>query len=185
MLQDTPLSLSVPHPSSLAFLLFSCSVMSDSLQPDGPQHARLPCPSLSPGVGSNSCPLSQLRHPAISSSVAPLPCFQPFPASGSFLMSRLFASGGQSIGASASVLPMNIQGWFPLGLTGLILQSSGLWGVFSSTTIQKHQFFSAWPSLWSSSHIRMWSRRVLTGQMRPLSIRPTANKNYREASNLD
>ena len=105
-------------------LLFSCSVASESLEPHGLQHARLPCPSPPPGACSNSCPSSQWCHPAISSSVVPFSCLQSLPASGSFPMSQLFASGGQSIGASASVLPMNIQSWFPLGWTGLIsLQS--------------------------------------------------------------
>ena len=104
-------------------LLFSCSVVSDSLWSHGLQHTRLPCPSPSPGACSNSCPLSQWCHPTILSSVVPFSsCLKSFPASGSFLMNRLFPSGGQSIGASASasVLPMNIQDWFPLGLTGLI-----------------------------------------------------------------
>ena len=104
-------------------LLFSCSVMSDSLWPHGLQHARLPCPSPSPRACSNSRPLSWWCHPTISSSVVHFSsCLQSFPVSGSFLMSRLFISGGQSIGASASasVLPMNIQGWFLSGLTGLI-----------------------------------------------------------------
>ena len=132
-----------------------CSVVSDSLWPRG-----LPCPSLSPRVCSNSRLLSQWCHPTISSSVTPFsPCHQSFPTSGSFPMSRLFASGGQNIGASAleSVLPMNIQGWFPLGLTGLIsLQSRGLSRVFSSTTIRKHQLFGTQPSLWSDSHIHTW-----------------------------
>ena len=117
--------------------------MSDSLQPHELQHARLPCPSLSPRVCSNSGPESQWCHPTISSSVVPFSsCLQSFPASGSSLMSRLFASGGQNIGASASVsvLPMNILEWFPLGWTGLIsLQSKRLSGVFSNTTVQKHQ----------------------------------------------
>ena len=115
-------------PPDLSPLLFSCSVVSDSLQPHELQHARLPYPPPSPGVCPNSCPLSQWCHPTISSSVVPFSsCLQSFPASGSFLMSQLFASGGQSIGASTSVLPMNIQDWFPLGLTGLIsLQSKGL-----------------------------------------------------------
>ena len=125
-------------------LLFSCSVMSDSLQPNGLQHTRLPCPSLSPRVCSNSCPSSWWCHPTISSSVNPFSCLPSFPASGSFLMSRFFASGSQILGASASasVLPMNIQGWFPLGLTGLIsLLSKGLEKVFSSTTVWKHQFW--------------------------------------------
>ena len=115
-------------------LLFSRSVMSSSLWPHGLQHARLPCPSPSPGVCSNSCPLSWWCLPTISSSVIPFSsCLQSFPASGSFLLSQLFASGGQSIGASASalVLPMNIQGWFPLGWTVLIsLLSKGLSSVF-------------------------------------------------------
>ena len=120
-------------------LLFSHSVVSESLWPHGPQHARLPCPPPYPGVCSNSCPLSQWCHPTISSSFVPFSsCLQSLPASGSFPVSQLFASGNQSIGASASasVLPMNIQGWFPLGLTGLIsLQSKGLSRVFSNTTV--------------------------------------------------
>ena len=111
------------------------------------------------------CPLSWWCHPTISSSVAPFsPCPQFSPASGSFPVSWLFASGGQSIGAWAwaSVLPMNIQDWFPLGLTGLIsLLSKGLSRVFSSTTVQNHQFFGAQPSLWSNCHIRIWLLRVL------------------------
>ena len=108
-------------------LLFSHSVMSDSLWPHGLQHSRLSCPSPSPKVCSNSCPLSWWCHPTVSSSAAPFSsCHRPFPASGSFPMSQLFASGGQSIGAlaSTSVLPMTIQGWFPLGLTGLITLQS-------------------------------------------------------------
>ena len=117
---------------------FSRSVVSDSLWPHGLKHARLPCPSSTPKVHTNPCPLSQWCHPTISSSVICFSsCPQSFPASGSFLMSQLFASGGQSIGASASasVLPMSIQGWFPLGLTGLIsLLSKGLSRVFFSTT---------------------------------------------------
>ena len=111
-------------------LLFSHSVVSDSLQPHGLQHARLPCPSPTPRACSNSCPLSQWCHPTISSSVVPLSsCLQSFPTCGSLQMSQLFASSGRSIGASisASVLPMNIQGWFPLGWTGWIsLQSKSL-----------------------------------------------------------
>ena len=121
------------------------------------QHARLPCPSPSPRACSNSCPLSQWYHPTVSSSVIPFSSYnQSFPASGSFPMSQLFPSGDQSIEASflASVLPVNIQGWFPLGLTGLIsLLSKGLSRVFSNTTCQKHQFFGAQPSLWPNSHI--------------------------------
>ena len=126
--------------------------------PHGLQHTRLLCPLLSPRVCSNSCPLSQWCHPTISSSVVPFSsCPLSFPASGSFPMSQLFTSGGQSIRASAPVHPVNIQGWFPLGLTGLIsLLSKGLSGVFSSTTVQKHQFFSTQPSLWSNSHIHTW-----------------------------
>ena len=121
---------------------------------------RLPCPSLSPRVCSNSCPLSQWCHPTISFSVITFSsCPQSFLATGSFPMSQLFASGGQSIGAlaSASILPKNIQDWFLLGLTGLIsLQSKGLSRVSSNTTVWKHQFFSAQPSLWSNSHICPW-----------------------------
>ena len=130
---------------------FSCSVVSDSLRPHGLLQARLPCPSPTPGACSNSCPSSWWCHPTISSTVVPFSsCPQFSPASGSFQMNQLFAWGGQSIGASASavVLPMNIQNWFPLGCTGWIsLQSKGLSRVFSDTTIQKHQFFSAQLSL--------------------------------------
>ena len=120
--------------------------MSDSFQPHGPQHARPLCPSPTPRVYTNSCPLSQWCHPTISSSVVPFSyCLQSFPASGSFPMSQLFISSGQSIGVSAStwVLPMNTQDWSPLGWTGWIsLKSKGLSRVFSNTTVQKHQFFS-------------------------------------------
>ena len=130
---------------------FSHSVVSDTLHPHGPQHARPPCPSPTPGVYSNSCPLSQWCRPTISSSVIPFfSCLQYFPASESFQMSQLFTSGGQSIGVSASisVLPMNIQDWFPLGWTGWIsLQSKGLSRVVSNTTAQKHQFFTTQLSL--------------------------------------
>ena len=132
---------------STSSVQFSCSVVSDSLRPHGLQHARPPCPSPAPGACSNSCPSSQWCHPTISSSVVPFSsCPQSFPASGSFQMSQLSASGGQSIGVSAStsVLPMNIQYCFPLGWIGLIsLQSKGL----SNNTVQKHQFFSAQLSL--------------------------------------
>ena len=121
--------------------------MSDSLWPHGLQHTSPPCPSPTPGAYSNSCPLSQWCHPTISSSVVPFSShLQSFPTSGSFEMSQFFASGGQSIGVSAStsVLPMNIQDWFPLGWTGWIsLQPKGLSRVFSNTTVQKHQFFGA------------------------------------------
>jgi len=126
--------------------------------PHGLQHARPPCPSPTPGTCSNSCPSSRWCHPTISSSVIPFfSSPQSFPASGSFPISQFFAPSGQSIGASASVLPMNIQGWFPFGLTGLIsLQSKGLSRVFSNNTFQKHQFFGAQLSLWSKSHIHTW-----------------------------
>jgi len=124
------------------------------------QHARLPCPSPTPGVYSNSRPLSQWCHPTISSSVIPFSSRpQSFPASGSFQMSQFFASGGRSIGVSAStsVLLVYIQDWFPLGLTGLIsLLFQGLLRVFSKATVQKHQFFGTQPSLWSSSQIHTW-----------------------------
>ena len=132
-------------------------VMSDSLWPHRLQHTRPPCPSPTPGVYSNSCPLSWWCHPTTSSSVVPFSfCLQSLPASGSFQMSQLFASGGQSIGVSAStsVLPMNIQDWFPLGWTSWVsLQSKGLSRVFSNTTVQKHQFFSTQLSSQSNSHI--------------------------------
>ena len=140
---------------------FSCSLVCDSLWPHGLQHARLPCPSPTPrAYCSNSCPHSQWCHPIISSSVVPISShLQSCQASGSFPVSRFFPSGGQAIGASASasILPMNIQGWFSLGLTGLIsLQSKGLSRVFSNTTVQKHQFFTTQSSLWFNSHIRTW-----------------------------
>ena len=130
---------------------FSRSVVSASLWPHELQHARPPCPSPTPGVYSNPHPSSWWCHPAISSSVIPASsCPQSFPASGSFPMSQLFSLGGQSIGisASTSVLSMNTQDWSPLGWTGCIsLQSKGLSRVFSNTTVQKHPFFMAQPSL--------------------------------------
>ena len=130
---------------------FSHSVVSNSLRPRGLQHARPPCPSPTPGACSDSGPLSWWCHPTISSSVIPIfSCLQSFPTSGSFPLSQLFISGGQSIGVSASapVLPMIIQDWFPLGWTALIsLLSKGPSRVFSNTTILKHQFFGAQPSL--------------------------------------
>ena len=139
---------------------FSCSIVSNSLQPHGLQHARFPCPSLSPRVSSDSCPLRQWCHPTISSSVIPISsCPQSFPASGSFSISWPFTSGGQSTGASssASVLSMNVQEWFPLGLTGLIsLQFKGLSRVFFSTAVWNPQFFGTQPSLRSNSHIYTW-----------------------------
>ena len=127
-----------------------CSVsMSNSLWPHGLQHARLPCLSLSPGFLLNTRPLSRWCYPTISSSAAPLLLLPPISPTGSFPMSRLFASGGQST--------VNIQGWFPLGLTGLIsMLSKGLSSFSSRTTIWEHQFFSAQPSLWSNSHICTW-----------------------------
>ena len=139
---------------------FSCSVASDSLRPHESQHAGPPCPSPTPGVHPDSRPLSQWWHPAISPSVVPFSsCPQSLPAPGSFQISQLFASGGQSIGVSASapVLPMNIQDWSPLGWTGWIsLQSKGLSRFFSNTTVQKHQFFSTQLSSQSNSHIHTW-----------------------------
>ena len=108
-------------------LLFRCSVMSNSLQLHGLQHVRLPCPYLSLAVYSNWCPLSLWCHPTVSSSVAPFSCLQPFPSSESFPMSQLFTTDGQNIGASATALPVNVQGWFPLELTSLVsLLSKGL-----------------------------------------------------------
>ena len=144
---------------SINSVQFSCSVMSNSLQPHGVQHTRLPCLSPTTGAYSNSCPSCRWCHPTTSSSVIPFFCLQSFPASQSFPKSWFFTSGSQRIGASASLsaLPMNIQGWFPLGLTGLIsLLSKGLSRVFFSTTIQKHQFFGTQPSLWSNSQICTW-----------------------------
>ena len=139
---------------------FSCSVVSDSLRPHESQHARPPCPSPTPGVHSDSCPSSPWCHPAISSSVIPFSsCPQSLPASGCFPMSQLFPWGGQSIGVSASVsvLPMNTKDWSSLGWTSWIsLQSKGLSRVFSSTTVEKHQFFGAQLSSQSNSHIHTW-----------------------------
>ena len=136
---------------------FSHSVMSDFLRPHEPQHARPPYPSPTARVYPNPCSMSRWCYPTISSSVIPSSsCPQSFPASGSFPMSQLFVSNGQSIGASAStsVLPMNTQDWSPLGWADWIsLQSKGLSRVFSNTTVQKHQFFSAQLSLYSDSHI--------------------------------
>ena len=139
---------------------FSHSVVSESLQSHELQHARPPCPSPTPRAYPNSCPLSRQCHSTISSSVAPFPSSpQSFPASGSFQMSQLFASGGRSSGVSvsASVLPMNTQDWTSLGWTDWIfLQSKGLTRVFSKSTIQKHQFFGAQLFLWSNSHMHTW-----------------------------
>ena len=139
---------------------FGRSVMTNFLWPHGLQHAKLPCLSPTPWACLNSSPLSWWCHPTISSSVVPFSShLQSFPASGAFLISQYFALGGQSIGvsASASVFPMNIQDWFPLGLSDLIsLQSKGLSRVFSSTTVQKHHFFGAQLFLWPNSHIHTW-----------------------------
>ena len=143
----------------LLLLLFSCPVVSDSLLPCELQHTRLTCPSPSPGVYTNSCPVSHWYHTTILSSVVPFSCLQSLLATGSFPMSWFFTKKNQSIGVStsASVLPLSIQGWFALGLTSLIsLQSKGLSRVFSNTTVQKHQFLSAQPSSQSNSHIHTW-----------------------------
>ena len=137
--------------------LQSCPTLCNPMDGSAPG---LPCPSPSPGVCSNSCSLSRWCYWTISSSVVSFSsCLQSFPASGSVPMNCLFTSGGQSIGASAlaSVLPLDIQDWFPLELIGLIsLQSKGLLRVFSNTTVGKHQFFGTQPSLWSNSHIHRW-----------------------------
>ena len=154
--------LNVPRFSSFQC---SCSVVSQwslghALWPHEPQDTRPPCPSSTPRAYPNSCPLSQWCHPTISSSVIPFfSCPQSFPASEFFPMSQLLASGGQSIGVSAStsVLSMNTHDWSPLGWTSWIsLQSKGLSRVFSNTTFQKHQFFDAQLYLWSNSHIHTW-----------------------------
>ena len=158
-IQSFSASGSCPISHFFTSVQFSRYVMSDSLWPHGPQQARPPCPSPTPGVYSNSCPLSQWCHPTISSSGIPFSShLQSLPASESFQMSQFFASGGQSIGvsASASVLPVNIQDWFSSGLTSSIsLQSKGLSKV-SNTIVQKHQFFGIQLSLWSNSHIHTW-----------------------------
>ena len=150
--------------------------MSYSLRPHEPQHAKTPCPSPTPRVYSNTCSSSRWCHPAISSSVVPFSsCPQSLPASGSFPMSQLFASGDQSIGASASasVLPMNTQDWSPWGWTGWIsLQSKGLSRVFSNTTVQKHQFFSTQLSSQSNCHIHTWPlEKPQPWQERPLLVK--------------
>ena len=168
--------LRLTHLISCSSVHFSRSVMSDPLWPHESQHARPPCPSPTPGVYSKSCPLSRWCHPAISSSVIPFSsCLQSLPASGSFPMSQLFASGGQSIGVSAlaSVLPMNTQDWSPLGWTGWIsLQSKGLSNVFSNTTVWKHQFFGDQPPLWSNSP----SQYMTTGKTKALTIQTVVSK---------
>ena len=148
------------HKFLFKFSSFQSSVVSDSLWTHELQHAGPPCPSPTPRVHPNSCPLSWWCHPTISSSVIPFSsCPQYFPASGSFQMSQFFASGGQSIGVSASTsdLWMNTHDWFPLGWTGWIsLLFKGLSRVFSNTTVQKHQLFGAQPSSQSNSHIHTW-----------------------------
>ena len=144
------------------------SVMSNSLWPHGLQHSKLPCPSPTPGAYSHSCPSHQWCHPTISSSVIHFfSRLQSFPASGFFQMSQFFTSGDQSFGVSVSacVLPMNIQDWFPLGLTGWISwQSKELSRVFSNTTVQKHQFFGVQLSLLFKSHMTTEKTKALTRQ---------------------
>ena len=133
--------------------------MSDYLEPHRLQHARPPCPSVTPRIYLDPCPSRWWCHPTISSSVILFSHLQSFPASGFFLVSQFFTSGGQRIGvsASASVLPMNFQDWSPLALTDWIsLQSKGLSRVFSNTTVQKHQFFGTQPCSQSNSHIHTW-----------------------------
>ena len=155
-------------------LLSSLSVISNSLWPHGLQHARLPCPSLSPWVCSNSRPLSRRCHLTISSSVVPFSCPQSFPVSGSFPMSWLFASGGQNIGPSpsASVLPMNIQSWFPLGWTGLIsLQSKGPSRVSSPAPQFESKNSSMLSFLHGPTHLYM-----TTGKTIALTIRTFVSK---------
>ena len=148
------------HQYSISSVQFSRSVVSNSLQPHESQHARPPCPSPTPGVHSNSHPSSQWCHPAISSSAVPFSsCPQSLPASETFPMSQLFTWGGQRTGVSAlaSFPPKKSQGWSPSEWTGwLSLQSKGLSRVFSNTTVQKHQFFSAQLSSQSNSHIHTW-----------------------------
>ena len=149
------INLEYDFPHEKANMIFS-SVVSNPLQAHGLQHASLPCPLPTPRACLNSCPLSRWCHPTISSSVVPFSsCLQSFPASESFLRGQFFTSGGQSIrdSASASVLTMNIQDWFPLGLTGLILQSKRLSRVFSKTAIQEHQFFGVFS--WAPKSMRM------------------------------
>ena len=164
--QEYHLFCSLHHLLSLEHVQFSCSVMSDSLWPHALQHTRLPCPSPTPRACSNSCPSSQWCHSTISSSVVPISsCLQSFPASGSLPMSKFLTSRGQSIefSASALVLPMNIQDWFPLGWTGLILLSQGLSRVFSNTAVQKHQFFGTQLYSPTLTSIHDYWKKVLDG----------------------
>ena len=146
----TDKNLLPPAGKPLSSVQFSRSVVSNSLQPHHPQHSRPPCPSPTLGVYPNSCPWRRWYHPTILSSVVHFSCLQSFPESGSFPMSQISTSGGQSIEVSfsVSVLPVNIQNWFPLGWTGWIsLQSRGFSRVFSNTAVQKHQFFGTQLSL--------------------------------------
>ena len=160
-----------PLYTSSSSVQFSCSVVSDFLWPHESQHAKPPCPSPNPRVHPNPCPLNRWCHPTISSSVIPFSsCPQSFLASGSFQISQLFASGGQSIGVSSSisVFPMNTQDWSPLGWTAWIsLQSKGLSRAFSNTIVQKHQFFGAQLSLWSNSHIHACYRHKIGKEGEP------------------
>ena len=153
-------SSQMPNSQTISSVQFSRSVLSDSLQVHESQRARPPCPSPTPGVHSDSCPLRQWCHPVISSSVVPFSSWpQSLPASESFPISQLFAWGGQSTGVSAlaSFLPKKSQGWSPSGWTGWIsLQSKGLSRVFSNTTVQKHQFFGTQLSSQSNFHIHTW-----------------------------
>ena len=153
-----------PQLEHISSVQFSHSLVSESLWPHVLQHARPPCPSPTPRVYSNSCPLSRQCHPTISSSVIPFSSsLQSFPTSGSFQMNQFFASGGQMIRVSAlaSFLPKNTQGRSPSEWTGWIfLQSKGLSRVFSNTTVQNHQFFSAQPSSQSHSHIHTWPQET-------------------------
>ena len=152
------------HNEIFSSVQFNLSIVPNSLQPHEPQHTRLPCPPPIPRVYQNSCPMSRWCHQTISSSVVSFSsCPQSFPLSGTFQISQLFTSGGQSIGvpASTSVLPMNIQDWSPLGCTGwTTFQSKGLSRVFSNTTVQKHQFFGVQLSSLSNSHIHTWPLEI-------------------------
>ena len=158
--------------SMRSILQFSHSVVSDSLWPHESQHARPPCPSPTPGVHSNSCPLSQWCHPSISS-CRPFSCPQSFPISGSFLVSWLFASGGQSIGASASVsvFPVNIQSWFPLGLTGLILLFKGLSSLFQHHSLKVSILWCSASFMAQLSHLYMTTEKPKLWVYRPLSAK--------------
>ena len=174
--------------STLLIIQFSHSVMSNSLRPHELQHARLPCPSPTPRACSNSCPSSWWCHPTISSSVVPFSSYlQYVPASGSFQINQFFATSGQSIGvsASASLLTMNIQDWFPLGLTGWIsLQSKGLSRVFSITTVQKHQFFGSAFFIVQLSHPYMTTGKTIAIALTrwTTNYKRNANQNHNEVS---